>query len=294
MSEEENIPEENLKEQPRDSNKEFECENIPQHQTIVELQPTIPTSEIKDMEVHHPHHVTHKKKWGEYLLEFFMLFLAVFLGFIAENIREKAVERHREKEYIQSLYADLKADTAFISLNYRQYIRITIKQLDTLTKIISTERFNEEANTIYRLAFVNRRVLYFQYYNRTFDQLKSSGNLRLLKDRELSDSLADYDNFIHEVVKKQEARYLQATANHVALQWEILDSRFYTSKKPGVNNLPISQPNFSKEDIPKLKRLNNLYFEKLLILPFYEEMMTELLRKANNLITLIKNKYHFE
>ncbi len=34
-----------------------------------------------NMEVHHPHHVTHKKKWTEYLLEFFMLFLAVFLGF---------------------------------------------------------------------------------------------------------------------------------------------------------------------------------------------------------------------
>ena len=43
---------------------------------------------IKNMEVHkHPHHVTHKKKWGEYLLEFLMLFLAVFLGFVAENIR---------------------------------------------------------------------------------------------------------------------------------------------------------------------------------------------------------------
>jgi len=24
------------------------------------------------MEAHHPHHVTHKKKWTEYLLEFFM------------------------------------------------------------------------------------------------------------------------------------------------------------------------------------------------------------------------------
>jgi len=35
--------------------------------------------ETETMEVHkHPHHVTHKKKWGEYLLEFFMLFLAVF------------------------------------------------------------------------------------------------------------------------------------------------------------------------------------------------------------------------
>ena len=33
----------------------------------------------KPMEVHkHPHHVSHKKKWGEYILELLMIFLAVF------------------------------------------------------------------------------------------------------------------------------------------------------------------------------------------------------------------------
>ncbi len=57
-----------------------------------------PKQEVENMEVHkHPHHVTHKKKWGEYLLEFFMLFLAMYLGFIAENVRENSVGRHREK-----------------------------------------------------------------------------------------------------------------------------------------------------------------------------------------------------
>ena len=44
------------------------------------------------MEVHHPHHPSHKKKWSEYILEFVMLFTAVSLGFIAENIREHNTE----------------------------------------------------------------------------------------------------------------------------------------------------------------------------------------------------------
>ena len=66
------------------------------------------------MEVHHPHHPTHKKKWTEYLLEFLMLFLAVFLGFIAENLREISVEKHRAKEYMHSLIEDLEADTSNI------------------------------------------------------------------------------------------------------------------------------------------------------------------------------------
>src|SRR5215217_2135377 len=64
----------------------------------------------ENMEVHkHPHHVTHKKKWGEYVLEFFMLFLAVFLGFLVENYRESLVNEEKELHYMQNMVADLKA-----------------------------------------------------------------------------------------------------------------------------------------------------------------------------------------
>src|SRR4029078_8969649 len=72
--------------------------------------------EAENMEIHkHPHHVTHKKKWPEYLLEFFMLFLAVFLGFLAENYRETIVNKEKEHHYMQNMIADLKADTADVN-----------------------------------------------------------------------------------------------------------------------------------------------------------------------------------
>ena len=78
--------------------------------------------ETENMEVHkHPHHVTHKKKWGEYLLEFLMLFLAVFLGFLAENIREHEVEKERGIGYIKSFYKDLKHDTASLTIMLNDY-----------------------------------------------------------------------------------------------------------------------------------------------------------------------------
>ena len=65
-----------------------------------------------NMEVQkHPHHVTHKKKVGKYLLEFFMLFLAVFLRFVAENIRETSAEHEREKQYAQELYTEFYSDS---------------------------------------------------------------------------------------------------------------------------------------------------------------------------------------
>ena len=77
------------------------------------------------MEVHHAHHANHKKKWGEYLLEFLMLFLAVYLGFLAENLREHQVEKARLKEYMHGLVDDLKADTGVLTRT-GQYQRIYV------------------------------------------------------------------------------------------------------------------------------------------------------------------------
>src|ERR1700746_251621 len=66
------------------------------------------------MEVHQHSH-TGRKKWHHYFWEFFMLFLAVTLGFLVENLREHFVEKKKEKQYIRSLIADLKDDNQNIS-----------------------------------------------------------------------------------------------------------------------------------------------------------------------------------
>ncbi len=59
------------------------------------------------MEVHHHPQVTHKEKpWKEYLLEGLMIFLAVSLGFIAENIREHLSEQNKKKELIEMVSLD--------------------------------------------------------------------------------------------------------------------------------------------------------------------------------------------
>jgi len=60
------------------------------------------------MEVHHPHHVGHKKKWHEYITEFVMLFAAVTLGFFAENVREHRIEKEREVQLMRSMVSDLE------------------------------------------------------------------------------------------------------------------------------------------------------------------------------------------
>ena len=50
-----------------------------------------------------------------------MIFLAVTLGFFAENIREDITEHHRAKIFIASMKNDLKADTAQLNAYNKYY-----------------------------------------------------------------------------------------------------------------------------------------------------------------------------
>src|SRR5882757_1726159 len=76
-----------------------------------------PTSEIKAMEVHHHPHLEHKAKpWKEYLLEGFMIFVAVTMGFFAETIREGISDRSKGHEYIRSFVEDMQRDTTTLAV----------------------------------------------------------------------------------------------------------------------------------------------------------------------------------
>ena len=144
------------------------------------------------MEVHkHPHHVTHKKKWGEYLLEFFMLFLAVFLGFIAENIREHSVEHTRAEQFARSLLSDLKADTAAL-YSAITYGNKKIKAIDSLFVQLDLPKEKWKDTLIYKYSSFSGRVRSFAHSSGTYEQMKASGSLRYFK-QELADLLNKYD-----------------------------------------------------------------------------------------------------
>jgi hypothetical protein len=143
------------------------------------------------MEVHQHTH-TPRKKWTHYFWEFFMLFLAVTAGFFVENQREHFIEHQREKVYIRSLFEDLKKDTAGIrSLAVmRTEVCGMIDSLILLLKNKSREAFSS------RIYYLARKIPYsegrFIFNSKTFDQLKSSGNLRLIRNLQILDMISDY------------------------------------------------------------------------------------------------------
>lgn len=179
------------------------------------------------MEVHkHPHHVTHKKKWGEYLLEFFMLFFAVFLGFLAENLRETIIEKSKEKEYVASMVEDLKQDSIKIH-DYLPFMQTLERGLDTLVQ--QCYLYNKgEADTrlmYYGYHFYCRGWRDLKLYDKTLVQLKNSGNMRLIRPS-IADTLARLDEGI-QFYNEQLERMLDAQKRAVDFGLNIFDYREY-------------------------------------------------------------------
>jgi hypothetical protein len=133
-----------------------------------------------------------KKNWKSYFKEFFMLFLAVFCGFLAENYRESLSVQKIEKEYILSLIEDLKTDTTNLS-GYISFRKEKSALMDSLAEMMLSKERNLFGNQIYYLARQVFNDQPFFYSDGTIQQLKNAGNLRLISKRNVVNELLAYE-----------------------------------------------------------------------------------------------------
>jgi hypothetical protein len=143
--------------------------------------------EVITNQVHNP-----KRKLKAYFFDFFMLFLAVTLGFFVNNLNENLSERQREKQYITSLINDLIIDTVQIQ-EIHSIIKSQIDGIDTVMQILENKDQNNFINNLYYYSFkyLNSAV-FFTSSDRTISQLKSSGGLRLIQKKGESDNIVQY------------------------------------------------------------------------------------------------------
>ena len=145
------------------------------------------------MEVHHHHHESHEhKKWHHYFWEFFMLFLAVTLGFLVENLREHFIENKKEKQYIQSLVADLKDDDQSISHELVSQQKRTAMMDSMIALLNDPGKIHGNEGELYYWARVSPRLGTLPVNTRTYEQLKNSGNFRLIRNIETSNQIMSY------------------------------------------------------------------------------------------------------
>ena len=121
-----------------------------------------------------------------------MLFLAVFCGFLAEYQLEHTIEHQREQQYIKSLIADLKADQETLS-QHILHVQTGLSRMDSVITILNTSSLIlSNTGNLYFLARIAPRLNPLSNSTRTFDQLKNSGNFRLIRDISTSNKIMAY------------------------------------------------------------------------------------------------------
>jgi hypothetical protein len=235
------------------------------------------------MEVHHHPHVE-KKNFKEYFLEFLMIFLAVTMGFFAENIRERITDNAKEKEYMQSMLSDIRADTAAITKAIAEW-KDGNTDLDSIVQYLKVDPVNVTGfyNSLSKDFF---HFDLFKYDNKTVEELKSSGNFRLIRNKSIENEIMSYDLDIKYIlIQEQDVKELMITSKDI--ESKIAD---YAQ----INFL-----HFNKDSSYHLlndnKQLIGEYYNKLLtfkkLANNHGYLFKQIKVKAQNLMHSIQSKY---
>ncbi|HKC36564.1 MAG TPA: hypothetical protein VKB95_10900 [Chitinophagaceae bacterium] len=255
------------------------------------------------MEVHaHTHTVdldSHRgrKKWTHYFWEFLMLFLAVFCGFLAENFREHGAEQRREKQFMKSMVEDLKQDITEINLK-SDNIYWAIAFQDSVLNFLFSEKLSDSTiKGIYTLTPGANVSIPIIIQQRTAEQLKNSGGLRLIQNKAVTDSLANYwyscELLQNTLLVNYEAD--QKIAKDLAMS--LIDYDYYQDRNPYSfpTLLKNHQLRLISNDPALLKKLGNrlVNMRHQLSGPF-RLSLEKIKSQAINLITLINKEYHLK
>ena len=245
------------------------------------------------MEVHHHAH-TERKKWTHYFWEFFMLFLAVFCGFLAENQREHFVEHSREKQYMRSLTEDLETDT--VELHRAIGKADTIAHYsDSVLRFLASYKISTKVPV--RLATLvglggQRQVLINT--DRTSSQLKNSGAMRLIRIKKVTDLILKYWKQIDETNISLD-RYLtyRNSSRELVFKLWVIPEVYRTGLSMEIDS--IKQLKAIDEDPKKWDEFANLTaMSGAITRNTHLKNLEQQLYMARELILVIKDEYHFK
>ncbi|MEO8854486.1 MAG: hypothetical protein ABI359_11955 [Ginsengibacter sp.] len=249
------------------------------------------------MEVHHhPDNHHNSKKWKEYFSEFLMIFLAVTLGFFAENIREHLTNSAKEKEYIAGFISNVKDDTSslrgVIEFDERQ-----VKGIDSMLKLAHVD-MAVDSN---RKSFYNIAIQYFyssasfKSNDITLQQLKNTGDYRLIEKDHVADSLTKYDADIHSIYVQggYYETYYKDILNRLD---ELVDMTIFGDSNFEKNGTLVGKefPEL-RDDNGKLRTLFNKIFDfKIITYSYVKNDLKPQLENAKNLLAFLKKEYHIK
>lgn len=142
------------------------------------------------------------RNWKSYFKEFFMLFLAIILGFFVENQRESYVEKKSAEVLAQSMLEDLKQDKAALQEAIR-FAKEKDLEIENFLQMLHTPRASWDTAAIYKSMTTVFTTFPFSPTDGTYSQMKSSGTLRFF-NQALVNKMNAYDNQLKKTVFRDE------------------------------------------------------------------------------------------
>ena len=222
-----------------------------------------------------------------------MLFLAVTLGFLVENIREHSVEKKREKQYIRSLIADLKDDNKNINHEIIAQGKRTDMMDSMITVLNDQSRIHGNEGSLYYWARVSPRLSSLPVNTRTFEQLKNSGNFRLIEKIETSNRIMAYYEDIPSV-RSLENIFFGEFDQYKILASKIFDPAVFISMERKDGEIIRTNKN------PALQSYDPATIKQLSVFAVYMngsargllQLAEKLNSKGNELINYLQKEYH--
>ena len=121
-------------------------------------------------------------KWKEYAIQFILVFLAVTLSFIADNIRENIAEKKIARQNLQ----DFRNDLFQHEQRYTFYIDNLPKRktlYDSIVSIFYTKNENKELTILSRLLLAGQVNTVITINTPTYEQLINSGSMRFIENK---------------------------------------------------------------------------------------------------------------
>jgi hypothetical protein len=291
------MSEQNIDQIPDNNKPEMPAINAIEEQLTTNNQPQAE----EEMEVHHHPDLHHKPKpWKEYLLEGLMIFLAVTMGFIAENIRESIKEKREINENIESVLSDLKADV--LQLNNDVAVNTySYTAADSLIALLHNN-INNTAKIYFYGRAVTANVLFSNTNSKTFDLMKSSGLLKLIDPRQLLDSLGLYYVTFALLSKEDDLVRLKMDevhkGNHLLFDTYVFSQMRVEYNRPNnsysIVQPPLGQPALLSTEYKTVNEVALNYYYLSATLKFDCVTAVQQKKLALSLIELIKKEYHLE
>jgi len=256
------------------------------------------------MEVHaHTH--TARKKWTHYFWEFLMLFLAVSLGFYAENTRETILHKKEVKTQLNSMLSDLQSDiTLFDSVTDRN--SYSALMADSLVEMLHSDITNT-TGIYFAARTVTANLGYYYTNSKSFEQLKTAGLLRYIKDKELLDSIGTYYASFQWLGNQIDLLRLKMDEVHKG-NTRLFDSYVFQQMTMNIKIMAISglggqrttiskplvKPSLLSADVKDINTVSLNYHYYSTTIKFYIRNAIALQNRAKGLIEMIKKEYRFK